>query len=153
VTLEPSSPDHAAVERRFLADGTMLQLAGAGVLQGQGADCRRMAGGFMLECRIGQGSALIMADADFVHDGLWTMAPDSPDNHRWWTSDAVRVVADALQPGAGAWTGARWWLRRADGLSDALRPALVTLLLCVLGQAFVHRKSGTKVKHNRPVPS
>lgn len=149
VALEPAavrSPGADPVERRFLADGAMLQLAGASRFRLTGAACRLAEQGLIARCSIGKGSAILIADADFANDALWTMAPDAPDRADRWTSDAPAVIAALLRPGGRLPSAQRNWLVRADGLSHALRWPLAGLLgLSLAIGLFVARKR-TKIE-------
>ncbi|MET0364249.1 MAG: hypothetical protein ABW169_06310 [Sphingobium sp.] len=134
--LAPVPPEASGgpVERRMLADGRMIQIAGASHFIPSGSLCRVASDGLVAQCVVGKGTAILVADADFVNDALWTADPAAPAQTRRWTSDAVAVLADFLAPGTGEMAGRRVWLVRADGLPVALRMALGLLVLLVAGQ-------------------
>lgn len=151
-------PDGAAqqgdpVERRVLEDGWMVQLAGASRLFPNGPGCVAESRGLVARCRIGRGTGLVVADADFANDALWTAAPDTPLLLSRWTSDAVPFLADLLASGAGVGAGRRVWLERADGVPAAFRMALMSLLPFGLLAGFFNNRKRTKRDLNRPVPS
>lgn len=142
------------VERRFLDrqdGGRMIQLAGAshflptgsgllgdlpvsngGNSPDGGRPCALSSGGLIARCALGKGRAILVADADFANEALWTADPRKPGDTSLWTSDAVPALVEWLGPKTGEQLGRRVWLARADGLSGALRWGLLTLLLGVL---------------------
>jgi hypothetical protein len=151
LTLAPST--QADVERRVLDSGQMIQIAGASQLFPKTSVCTIEERGLVARCPVGRGGAIVVADADFANDGLWTAAPDAPLDTGGWTSDAVPFLADLLAPGAGEGAGRRVWLARADGLPAALRPALLALgAFSVLVTLFAAARR-TKRETARPVPS
>ncbi|HEX7820838.1 MAG TPA: hypothetical protein VF463_09490 [Sphingobium sp.] len=147
MTLAPAPPHPAGdpVERRFLADGSMLQIVGASrFIPARASHCALSSGGLVARCTIGKGIAILVADADFANDALWTADPAEPGRTAAWTSDVVPVLADWLAPGTGAAAGRRVWLTRADGLPGALRPALLVLLLLGIFTASMAKSRRTK---------
>jgi hypothetical protein len=52
-------------------DGRRLAMAAPGRFIAQGRNCVIMHGGLMADCAIGRGRALLLADADLLHDLLW----------------------------------------------------------------------------------
>lgn len=142
--LEPGryEPGTDPVERRLLDDGTLLQLAGASrftATAAPGARCVLSDGGLMARCAIGRGHARLIADADWIHDALWTRDPDHPGLSSAWTSDAVPMLR--------AWlTGMAWdgdsgsaWLLSENRLISAIRAALALAILLSLGWAWLGR--------------
>lgn len=155
VALAPiaSQPDGDPVQRHPLPDGRMVQISGASQIFPKARGCTTdAADGLVARCRIGRGTAVIVADADFANDGLWTATPDAPLSTAGWTSDAVPFLADLLVSGAGEGAGRRVWLTRADGLSGALRPALLLIVLLALFTGWVAREARTKREMGRLVP-
>ncbi|MET0241734.1 MAG: DUF4350 domain-containing protein [Sphingobium sp.] len=130
------------VDRRNLGDGRMIQIAGNSRFSVTNRDCAVSDGGLVARCWIGRGTAILVADADFANDSLWTAAPDSPRRTDRWTSDSVAVIAEWLSPGAGVAAGRRVWLARADGLAPAIRPALILLVLLALAAGLAARGPG-----------
>ena len=141
------------VERRRVDDGRMIQLAGASQLFPTAPRCATESRGLVARCRIGRGVAIVVADADFANDALWTSRPETPLAILGWTGDSVPFLADLLEPGAGEGTGHRIWLERADGVPMALRPALVALLIFGLITGLSNYPIRTKSELIRPVPS
>ncbi|MET0361470.1 MAG: hypothetical protein ABW048_06925, partial [Sphingobium sp.] len=120
------------VIRRFLDDGRMLQIAGAShFIPNRAARCSLSSDGLVARCAPGQGAAILVADADFANDALWTIDGATPGRVAAWTSDTVPVLADWLAPGTGGIIGRRIWMERADSLQKAVRLALVALAMCV----------------------
>lgn len=143
-TVRPSGAD--PVERRFLSDGALLQLAGVSRFRLTGARCRLAEQGLIARCGVGRGSAILIADADVANDALWTAAPGTPERADRWTSDAPAVVAALLTGEARPLAGSRNWLRRADGLPAALRWPLVLLVLFAALTGFIAGKMRTKME-------
>lgn len=126
--LEPAE-GRDAPERLRLAGGGMVQLSGASrfVTQGDG-DCALHEGGLIARCRIGRGTALLVADADWANDPLWTMAPDDPADRTAWTSDAVDLLDGWLRGTPPRLMAGGTWLADRDALLRALRVSLGLLL-------------------------
>lgn len=134
--LEPAEADGAGdtLERRRLTDGGMVQLSGASRFTALGhGSCTLVDDGLIARCRIGQGTALLVADADWVNDSLWTMDPTNPADRGAWTSDAVDLLDGWLRDAPPRLMTSGTWLADRDALLRALRGALTLLLaLCVL---------------------
>lgn len=131
VELEPVTPLQRGsdpVERRFLSHGSLLQLAGTSRFRSRTAACRLAERALLARCAIGKGSVVLVADADFANDALWTAAPDAPGRTDRWTSDAPDVIAALLADRPRLPGTSRNWLISANGLSAALRWPLVLLL-------------------------
>lgn len=142
--LEPAeiSVEDDAVERRALASGAMVQLAGASkfTIIGKGSSCTLSEQGLIATCRIGTGRAVLMADADWINDRLWTLSPDQPLDRQARTSDAAPLLAAWLR-GEEMATG-RWstWLVGKDSLIVGLRYALALAALLTLVDWLVARR-------------
>lgn len=133
------------VDRRFLGDGYLLQTLGAGHWRTFSPHCAVGEGGLVARCRIGKGVAILVADADFANDTLWTASPGRPADAGQWTSDAPAVLADWLSDGAGGTMGQRAWLARADGLAGALvLPCIVLLATGIFGFTSLRRTNREK---------
>lgn len=147
VALEPAvarTPGADPVERRFLSDGALLQIAGASRFRLTGAGCTLAERGLIARCRVGRGSVVLIADADFANDALWTTAPEAPERADRWTSDAPAVIAALLAGEGGRPVTPRNWLARADGLPAALRWPLALLLLFAALTGFASGRRRTK---------
>lgn len=145
--LEPA-PDAArgGVERRRLSDGALLQLAGASRFTvASSAPCRAMGEGLLARCRIGGGTATLVADADWINDDLWTLAPEAPLAQRRWTSDAVPVLARLLNPAPLPPTQS--WVRDERSVLAGLRWALILLLAVGLGPMLRRALPGHSQRH------
>lgn len=102
--LEPGSA--SAVERRIAIGGVERKLAlhSPGRFIRIGGDCRLSAGGLIADCPLGEGRAMLIADADLLDDRAW-VGP-GPDGAR-----RERRLADNPQVLAG-------WLAALTGLAD-----------------------------------
>jgi hypothetical protein len=142
--LEPAEMDvgRDPLDRRALAGGAMLQLSGASRFTplGRSAGCTVQEHGPLATCRIGQGRALLVADADWINDTLWTLDPAHPDDRRAWTSDAVILLESWLRGEAPRLTGLGTWLVDEGKLIESLRFSFVVLLLLVMADWFVARR-------------
>jgi hypothetical protein len=77
-------------------DGRKLALAAPGHFSAAGGGCRLSQEGLLADCRIGKGRALLVADADLLHDSLWTVpGPSGSERHRR-IADNPLLVADWL---------------------------------------------------------
>lgn len=134
LTLEPAQPMPGdSVERRLLAGGSLLQLAGASHFTlSPRSTCVPAEAGLFAFCRIGHGRAIFVADADWIDDALWTLDPARPRDARHWTSDAVPVLAHLL--GGNPWPPQvrQSWLVSQDALISGLRWSLLLALLLSL---------------------
>ncbi len=82
----------------MLTGGAMIQLPGASrFVAAKGAPCSLAENGLIAYCRIGKGRAVLIADADWIDDRLWTLAPAHPRDRRQWTSDAPAVLAGLVR--------------------------------------------------------
>ena len=77
-----------------------LRLAGAGTLASDHPGCRQEAP-FVLDCRIGRGRAIIVADADLLHDSTSMPSGSASAERHDRLSDNVPAVADWLDRLAG----------------------------------------------------
>ncbi|OJY71660.1 MAG: hypothetical protein BGP16_13790 [Sphingobium sp. 66-54] len=129
--LEPAEAGDSP-ERRRLASGGMVQLSGASrFVAERSGGCALHDGGLIARCRVGQGTALLVADADWANDPLWTMNPDDPADRAAWTSDAVDLLDGWLRGTPPRLMASGTWLADRDALLRALRVSLA--LLCGLG--------------------
>ncbi|HWJ69749.1 MAG TPA: hypothetical protein VNS79_06865 [Sphingobium sp.] len=149
--LEPAGPASGddAVERRWLSTGGLMQLSGASRFTAQtggdeAAACVLRDEGLVAHCRVGRGMALLVADADWIADPLWTLDPQDPENRGAWTSDSVDLLDGWLRGVLPrfAWHGT--WLADRAALLQSLRFALALLLALAMVAGLVAR---------RPTPS
>jgi hypothetical protein len=147
--LAPAQAGQAGPERRALSNGVLLQMAASShfTLETPSA-CVLSEQGLIARCKIGRGIALLMADADWINDALWTIAPDKPRDLHFWTGDAIPTLTQFLVDPAGygpnesaprveSWQS---WVKDQKSLVFALRWALLVWLLLgalvVLGRRF-----------------
>ncbi|MBN8830119.1 MAG: Gldg family protein [Sphingomonadales bacterium] len=158
--LEPAemAMDGDPVERRVLASGAVVQLSGASRfgLMGAVRACALAEHGLIARCRIGAGEALLVADADWINDMLWTLRPEHPEDRRAWTAATLDLLSAWLTGKAPRADLLGSWLTDRDALLASLRIALGLLLLIVVGNALVGRwpsrsqhHFGTKTDHFR----
>lgn len=144
LTLLPVPQGAAVVDRRFLAQGELLPLAGASRFEARGSVCRTVEDGLVAVCQIGRGRVRLVADADLLDDRLWLthegaltgdsmaylrrslldplgMAAGRPA-HRWIRDDAALLagVRWAMMFGTGWAVLGALLLRRWDKLGDGL---------------------------------
>ncbi|HWH18234.1 MAG TPA: hypothetical protein VNT77_07885 [Allosphingosinicella sp.] len=128
--LEPPSEPKVADTR--IAD-RKLRLASPGRFRLAGGDCTLVEGGLLADCRIGQGRALLLADADLLNDGLWA-APAGAARHSRMADNPL-IVADLLDQLADAprqrLAGDVQWIS-----VDADRTRALLLALAPLALAF-----------------
>jgi hypothetical protein len=118
------------VERRFLADGRLLPLAGAAHFALTSASrCRIAERGLVARCRIGRGEARLVADADWLNDALWTAEPAHPRRIRAWTSDTIPMLAHLLRRDSSGGLSGWSWLQPGESLVPALRWSLTLAVL------------------------
>lgn len=129
LTLRPAlEAARTGVARRVLVDGSLLQLAGASTFEvAAGSPCRLEEQGLVARCPIGKGQALLVADADWINDDLWTLAPETPLLQRRWTSDAIPILSRMLDSRTPA--SRQSWLIDEKALFAGIRWALALLLL------------------------
>ncbi|HEY1124916.1 MAG TPA: hypothetical protein VGE65_04735 [Sphingobium sp.] len=134
LTLEPARV--GPVERRVLAGGSMIQLAGASRFTVAGdAPCSLAEADLIAYCRIGKGRAVLVADADWIDDRLWTLAPERPQDRRAWTSDAIPLLSRLITWNEGQARPGGAWLVSQQALTSALRWGLGLILLLGSGPA------------------
>lgn len=111
---------HAAVP------GKRMRLAMTAPGRFEAPICRQLAGSFLIECGVGEGKALLLADADLLRDELW--APYGPARHQR-TADNPLAVAEWLDRLAGIRR------ERVDGEVAWLDPEAPRVRALVLGFA------------------
>ncbi len=123
-------------ERRDLQSGALLQLRGASHFSSAHAvgPCALIEAGLIARCLLGRGEALLVADADWLDDALWTMAPGQPTDRSAWTSDAVDQLAAWLSGSAFSPSGYSSWLGDETQLRRGVRQALAMLLTLAVVQ-------------------
>ena len=131
LVLEPARLDAAApVARHGLTGGSVIQLAGASRFTlAKDVPCALEEGGLIARCRIGRGSALLVADADWINDSLWTRTPARPQGGWAWTADAIPVL-DRMLLGESGPFAPRWpWIKSQADMISALRWCFTLILL------------------------
>jgi hypothetical protein len=93
--LAPGEPGLATLQT---ADGRLVTAA-PGRFEARAPSCRLEHGGLIAHCLVGRGRALLVADADLLHDALWL--PGGASDPRLRTADNPQLVADWLDRLAG----------------------------------------------------
>ena len=148
LALEAPATRSTIVEER--SDGgavRRLAMAAPGTFAVSNRDCRLAQGGRLARCRIGDGRAMLLADADLLHDSLWTAPGESGWERRRRLADNPLVVADLLDLLAGVGRprvdgDVRWLEGDAQWVKALILGALPLLLTLVLaGVARLRRRS------------
>jgi hypothetical protein len=136
------------VERRELAGGAMIQLAGAAAfVAARDAPCILAENGLIAYCRIGKGRAVLVADADWIDDRLWTLRPERPLDARGWTSDALPTLSHLIAGTEAPFKPGGAWLVSQEALVSAMRWALGLIVLLAAGLAsLTSRPNSTHVR-------
>ncbi|MGE4429350.1 MAG: DUF4350 domain-containing protein [Sphingobium sp.] len=92
--LEPAAHAEPEPERRMLASGHVLLLAGASrfTVTGEGKDCALTEQGLMALCRIGKGRVRLVADADLLDERLWLADRRWPGRSEAWSADIPALL-------------------------------------------------------------
>lgn len=128
LALEPVAVGKDGVERRFLDGGALLALASASHFSVKGGTCQLVEAGLIALCRIGSGEVRLIADADWLHDGLWLADPQRPADRGNMSSDNVALLDRWLaQPLATQWAPDRPvnWVRDDGAIVRGVRAALM----------------------------
>ena len=156
--LEPPSAPRLVI-RRLREDGEVRRLTtlAEGRLQSSVARCRVALGGLAALCRIGRGRVMIAADADLLHDQLWTSpGPRGAERHAR-TADNPLVVAAWLDRLAGrqrerAALPVHWLAPAANRQLALLLAALPVLVVFGALQALRSRFTRFSTTGNRRTP-
>ena len=139
VTVDPPDrPETRTYDLRMGDSTRRLELVGAGRLRTSSGDCRPEAS-FLLSCRIGRGPAIIVADADLLHDSTWVGPGARGGEKHMRRSDNPLALADWLDRLSGierrrALGTVQWADPAADrrwALLLGAIPSLVFLLLAL----------------------
>lgn len=123
--------------RHFLPDGSLLTSMGASRFDIRSASCRGEASGLIARCRIGSGTAVLVADADMIDDRLWLADPDRPFAPDAWSADTPALVAQWL---GRSLPGERQWVRSNEDLVKGVRWAILAgMIWAGLGWALFWR--------------
>jgi hypothetical protein len=136
------------VERRVVTGGAMIQLAGASAfVAARNAPCTLAENGLIAYCRIGKGRAVLVADADWIDDRLWTLWPERPRDARGWASDALPILSQLIAGTEGPFKPSGAWMISQAALVSALRWALgLAALLAAALASFASRPNSAHVR-------
>jgi len=139
VRLEPRDRDVPAITHAAVP-GREMRLVMTAPGQLVAPDCRPFPDGFLRECDIGKGKAMLIADADLLRDDLW--APFGAERHLRMADNPL-VVAAWLDRLAGVERERRGgdveWLRDDADRPTALMLAAIPLLLAAAAAATLLR--------------
>ena len=132
IALEPPARPRVAVIGHDAGRGRRrLRLVGRGRLVAGDSRCAAEAD-FVLACRIGAGAAIVVADADLLHDATWTGPGERGTERHARTSDNPLALADWLDRLAGIerprTAGTVRWTEPAASRRAALLIALLPIL-------------------------
>lgn len=122
--------------------GRRLRMAAPGRFTATEPACVLSEAGLLARCRIGKGHAVLLADADLMHDGLWAGAEGGAERRRR-TADNPLFVADQIDALAG-YRRERLgveveWLAPGANAGLALPLAFLPLLLVLAAAASLTR--------------
>lgn len=122
--LEPPEAGRILVTRDLGAH--RLATAAPGRFLATGSNCAVRDGGLAAECRIGRGRALLLGDADMLHDLLWVGPGPAGRLRAGRLADNAAFVVAKLDRLSGRRSEADRvvWIRRRDSLWPALLAAL-----------------------------
>jgi hypothetical protein len=149
-----SNVDNVRLGRR------QLRVNGAAALRSRSSACRQEAT-FVLDCRIGQGRAIVVADSDLLHDSTTLPVGTILAARHNRLSDNMLIIADWLDRLAGVErrraSGEVQWLDpgadRSAALFIAMLPLASILLLTITILIFASRRSFTDLSTGRDRPT
>ncbi|MES2173036.1 MAG: ABC transporter [Pseudomonadota bacterium] len=131
----PSGVMEGSEIRHFLPDGQLITMSGV----------QRSGEALLHRQRIGQGSVMVLGDADPIDDRLWLADPAHPLDPRYWVADTPALVIRWL--GGASIPGDRRWMRDAQDVTRALRWALLAGTIWAILGAILRRQ-----ERRGPVP-
>jgi hypothetical protein len=155
--LEPPAGGKMLITR--FIDEARIMFAAPGRFVPTNGRCRISDAGLLADCRIGKGRALLIADADMLHDLLW-VGPGSIGKRRAGrlADNAAFLVAKLAElegHDAPATSDRVDWIKRPDSMSRGTLAAFTLLGLCILAglrlssrpRAVVRRKDSDRLIH------
>ena len=123
----------AAVVQSHGADDRRLVMFAPGRISSASRHCAVDPSGVMADCRLGKGRAMVMADADLLHDRLWVGTAGAGTERHTRISDNPLIVADLLDSLIGRsrkrLAGRVDWLHARSDRTSAILLGLLPLLL------------------------
>lgn len=145
LTLEPLESRRIAIHDR--SDGESVRrliMAAPGRFVVKGPECRVGEDQYLARCRIGEGEAILLADADLLRDDLWTAPGEGGDLRHSRISDNVRLVAHLLDELAGIERervgGNVEWVSADTNRTPSILLALLPLLAGMAAALMARRK-------------
>lgn len=121
-----------------------LAVAAPGLFESRSDACVTDWDGLRARCEIGDGAAILLADADLLRDQLWAAPGTRGDERHRRFSDNPLIVADLLDDLAGIErariAGEVEWLAPDAAQTSALLPAMVPIMLTVGAALILRRK-------------
>jgi hypothetical protein len=100
--LDPPAGDSVLIEQLPGRNGARrVSLAAPGAFEAAGPACRLAGRPWLARCRIGRGEALVVADADLLHDPMWAGSGAGGSARHLRLADNPLLVADWLDALAG----------------------------------------------------
>jgi hypothetical protein len=131
--------DGQGIVVRDLPDGRRLRMAAPGKFIATKRSCATQ-DGLWARCRLGSGDALLLADADLMHDSLWT-AGDRAAGWQDRTADNGLLLSDRLDALAGVKRERIAppidWQREPSGRPLALLLGVPALLIAAAGATLI----------------
>ncbi|MEZ5655659.1 MAG: Gldg family protein [Sphingobium sp.] len=138
VRLEPVGQKEEAMPRRMLSTGHLLLVSSASRFTlegkaGEGRSCVLRERGLMAVCRVGAGTARLVADADMLDERLWLADSRWPDRASAYASDIMPLLrAWIVDPTQDAGSAAPRRIVNDDALLAAVRWSILVSLGWVL---------------------
>lgn len=140
----PQQPGLVIVDRRGQQGIRRLAMAAPGRFATDESECQMGAAPYLARCRIGEGEAILLADADLLRDDLWTVPGEGGDLRHKRVSDNALLVADLLDELAGIEraraAGKVDWLSPGVDRMPAILLALLPLLIGIAAALILRRK-------------
>lgn len=130
-----SPPTGPVLATRFIGDARIM-FAAPGRFSRTNGRCRLSEEGLIADCRIGKGRALLIADADMLHDLLWVGPGEIGKRRAGRLADNAAFLAMRLAELEGrdplGASDRVDWIRRPESLGRAMLAAFAALGLCLL---------------------
>jgi hypothetical protein len=130
--IAPAAPTLVVEDLRLNGRSRRLALFAPGQFDTEGSSCAAGLGLHLARCRLDKGRAMLLADADMMHDRMWVGPGELGSSRSARISDNPLVLADLLDYLSGSSRPRREgpveWLRKDAQRAPALLLALLPLL-------------------------